>query len=82
MEGRSEVLVRDGVVDERALVSHGIRPEDLAGDMRLAAGTDDIARIKRARFERNGSVSVQKFERVVELPVREGVQAVRIEIIG
>lgn len=81
-QGRAVVLVRDGVLDEGALAAHRIRRDDLAEDMRLAAGTDDVTRIKHARFECNGAVSVEKCERIVELPVREGVQTVRIEING
>jgi uncharacterized membrane protein YcaP (DUF421 family) len=58
--GMPAVIVRDGVVDEAQLRRHRIDDDDLGEHLRLAAGTDDLSRIARATFERNGMVSVQK----------------------
>jgi uncharacterized membrane protein YcaP (DUF421 family) len=53
-------IVVDGATDDDALRAHRIDADDLGEHLRLAAGTDDLTRIARATFERNGMVSVSR----------------------
>jgi uncharacterized membrane protein YcaP (DUF421 family) len=55
---------------------------DLDEALRLNGRVEDRRKVKEARFERNGRVSVvQRAEpKVVEVRVEDGVQTVRIEI--
>jgi uncharacterized membrane protein YcaP (DUF421 family) len=58
--GMPATIIRSGTVDTDQLRRHRIDDDDLGEHLRLAAGTDDLARIALATFERNGMVSVQK----------------------
>lgn len=79
LKGISEDLVQDGVLHERALAHHALSADDLAEDLR-AAGVSDLARVGRARFERNGSVSVEKKPVVVEHDLGGDGRTLRIEV--
>jgi len=83
VKGDSELLVRDGQILWEGLRRKSLSQKDLEEALRLHAHEDDLAKIREARFERNGTISVlpRKAEpRVIEVSVREGVQTVRIEI--
>jgi uncharacterized membrane protein YcaP (DUF421 family) len=90
MKGRPEALIRDGRLVEEGLRRHRISPGDLDEALRLHAHLDDPAKVKEARFERNGDISIVKKERekkaedggprIVEVRVEQGVQTVRIEL--
>lgn len=83
-KGSPETLVRDGRLVEEGLRKHRISQGDLDEALRIHAHLDDPGRVKEARFERNGDISIVKKEggepRVVEVRVQEGVQTVRIEL--
>lgn len=79
----SQLLVRDGQVDEAALRGAHMTEHDLLEDLR-GEGVPNPDHVAEARLERSGEVSVVKAHRpkVVEVSVAEGVQTVRIEIGG
>lgn len=82
IKGHSFVLVKDGKVDERAMLHSHISPHDLEEAVRLR-GLETIDQVHLAFKERNGEVSVierKKAPRVLEVSVQDGVQTVRIEI--
>ena len=82
-KGRPRTLLHDGEVVPEEMRRHRISEGDLDETLRLNGRVDDRRRVKEARFERNGKVSVVKKEsepRIVEVRVEAGVQTVRIEI--
>jgi uncharacterized membrane protein YcaP (DUF421 family) len=82
IKGSDEILIREGVVDERALRSAHMTRRDLAEALR-EEGVADPASVKQAHLERNGKVSVLKPDggpKVLDIAVAPGVQTVRIEI--
>jgi uncharacterized membrane protein YcaP (DUF421 family) len=80
IKGRATVLVRDGEVIEEGMRRHSVSHRDLEEGLRQNAHLKDPARVKEARFERSGEISILKEPRVLEVRVEEGVQTVRIEI--
>ena len=82
VKGDVQTLVRDGKVDERMMRKVHMTERDLEEDLR-SEGLADPSRVKEARLERNGKLSVIKSQgepKVVEVEVAAGVQRVRIEI--
>jgi uncharacterized membrane protein YcaP (DUF421 family) len=82
IKGHSFVLVKDGQVDERAMLHSHISPHDLEEAVRLK-GLETIDEVHLAYKERNGEVSVigrKKSPKILEVSVQDGVQTVRIEI--
>ena len=82
-KGRPRTLLRDGEVLPEEMRRHQLSDGDLDETLRLNGRVDDLHKVKEARFERNGKISVVKKEsapRVVEVRVEAGVQTVRIEI--
>ena len=83
VKGDPEVLVRDGQILWEGMRRKSLSQRELEQALRLHAHLDDLGRVKEARFERNGDISIvqQKQEpRVLEVTVRDGVQTVRIEL--
>lgn len=84
VKGSPRTLVRDGEIQWDAMRRSHVSRDDLLGALRAAGGVDDVAGVKLARLERNGTVSVvgrdDAAPRVVEIEVADGVQRVRIEI--
>ena len=62
VDGRPQILVRDGVVFERALQEAGITQEELRGVLRQN-GQPHVAQVHLAILETNGSISVLAHER-------------------
>ncbi len=56
-KGSSTVLVRDGVVDEKALRRKGLGEGDLRMALR-SAGHADLSTVRRVVLERNGDINV------------------------
>ena len=81
MKGEPRLLIRDGRPEREAMSRAHITEHDLDEDLR-AEGLDDRGRVKDARLERSGKVSVVKRAepRVVEVRVEAGVQVVRVEL--
>jgi uncharacterized membrane protein YcaP (DUF421 family) len=59
LKGTASRLVTDGQVDEAALRRHGIGRHDLEEALRCS-GVEDVAKVRAAYLERNGSISVVK----------------------
>jgi len=57
-KGRDRILVRDGVIDRRALREALMTEDDLLENLRLNGGVRVANEAKEARLERNGTVSV------------------------
>jgi uncharacterized membrane protein YcaP (DUF421 family) len=76
-------LVEDGRVREDGLREASVTRADLQQALRLETGHDDVTKIRRARMERNGKISVVPYRRrprVVDVAVEDGVQSVRIDL--
>src|SRR5687768_8311106 len=58
LKGRSDVLIQNGRVIEEALSRHNLTEADILEDMRLKTTIDDIRKVREARIERNGEISV------------------------
>lgn len=79
VKGHTDVLVRDGEIDEDAMHDHHLGDHDLDEALH-AAGLLDVSQVERAYFERDGNISIIRKARVLEVEVAEGVQRVRIEV--
>jgi len=58
IKGRSDVIVRDGEVDERAVSRNRLSERDLLEDLRLHGNVAEVRDVALAVFERNGHISV------------------------
>jgi len=58
IKGSARILVRDGVVDWKAMKRSNISEQDLLEALRLKAQLSDWEKIGEARLERNGEISV------------------------
>lgn len=56
-KGADTLLVKNGRIDRRALHNSHMSVDDLMEDLRLH-GIDDLKKVKEARLERNGKLSV------------------------
>ena len=57
IKGRSDVIIRDGVLDEQAAKRNRLSGEDVLEDLRLHGSVGDIGEVALAVFERNGHVT-------------------------
>ena len=60
--GRSDVIVRDGKLDETLARHNRLSEHDLLEDFRLNGNVRDMREVALAVFERNGHVSVVRRE--------------------
>ena len=84
VKGKSEILVRDGAVDDKLMGTCHMTEHDLWEDLR-GKSVADLKDVKEARLERSGQLSVIKAKsapRILDVQVSEGVQTVRLEIAG
>lgn len=58
IKGRSDVIVRDGALDEAAAHRNRLSEHDLLEDMRLHGNIDKIRDVSLAVLERNGQISI------------------------
>lgn len=58
VKGRDEVLVRDGQMDRAMMCKVKVTEGDLWESLRANGKVDDLAKVKEARLERNGKISV------------------------
>lgn len=73
-------LVIDGKLQAQNLIRSHISDHDLMESLRLR-GVEDLEQVAHAYKERNGEISViTKKAKVIDVPVREGVQTIRIEL--
>jgi uncharacterized membrane protein YcaP (DUF421 family) len=83
VKGTERVLVRDGKIDWESMQTSHISRSDLLAALRANGQLDEVEKVREARLERSGDISVLEREsepRVVEIEVKEGVQVVRLEI--
>jgi uncharacterized membrane protein YcaP (DUF421 family) len=83
VKGQPTLLVRDGRADRDAMRQAGVSQHDLEQAVRLEAGVTDLSRVRQARLERDGSISVVTARRdpvVLDVSVESGVQTVRIRL--
>jgi len=62
IKGRSDVIVRDGRVDDPVAKRNRLSEHDLLEDLRLNGNVGDIRDVALAVFERNGQISVVRRE--------------------
>ena len=60
IKGCPAVIVENGLMNREAMRENLISDHDLEEDLRLAAETEDLAKIKIARLERSGDISFIK----------------------
>lgn len=58
IKGRSDVLIRDGKLDEELAARNRLSHHDVLEDLRLHGNVFDVADVSVAVFERNGQISV------------------------
>jgi uncharacterized membrane protein YcaP (DUF421 family) len=58
IKGRSDVVIRDGRVDQAVARKSRLSEHDILEDLRLHGNVDDVADVAVAVFERNGQLSV------------------------
>jgi len=58
IKGRSDVVIRDGKVDDAAASRNRLSEHDLLEDLRLHGNVADVADVALAVFERNGHISI------------------------
>lgn len=83
MKGKPSLLVHEGRVDREAMRRAGVSEHDLEQAVRLQAGESDLARVRQARLEPDGSISVVTAKRepaLLDVRVEDGVQTVRIRL--
>lgn len=83
VKGTARVLVRDGQIDWDSMQSGHISRNDLLAALRANGQLDEVGKVKEARLERSGDISVLQREReprVIEVAVADGVQVVRVEL--
>ena len=62
IKGRSDVLIREGQLDEELARRNRLSRHDVLEDLRLHGNVRDIADVSLAVFERNGQISVVRRE--------------------
>lgn len=85
VKGGERTLIRDGSIQWDNMRKSHITRKDLEAALYINGRVSDPSEVKIARFERSGDISViprdkEKELRVVEITVRKGVQAVRVEL--
>jgi len=58
IKGRSDVIIRDGKLDEALALRNLLSRHDIMEDLRLHGNVNDIADVSLAVLERNGHISV------------------------
>jgi uncharacterized membrane protein YcaP (DUF421 family) len=58
IKGRSDVIIRDGKLDEALALRNLLSTHDIMEDLRLHGNVNDIADVSLAVLERNGHISV------------------------
>ncbi len=86
VKGEPSVLVDDGQPRSQTMRQSHISEDDLQEAIRIQGKLEEVAKVKKARLERNGEISViekkpaEKKLQVLEITVAAGVQTVRVEL--
>jgi uncharacterized membrane protein YcaP (DUF421 family) len=62
IKGRSDVIIRNGKVDETVAIRNRLSEHDLLEDLRLYGNVAEVRDVALAVFERNGQISVVRRE--------------------
>ena len=62
LKGKSEIIIKDGVLDHAVMAKNDITEADITEDMRLKTNINDFKKVREARIERNGEISVLPIE--------------------
>jgi uncharacterized membrane protein YcaP (DUF421 family) len=85
VKGHERNLVVDGKIQWDQMAAAHVTERDLLRGLRERGGVEDVSDVDAARLERSGDISVvprSRGPRVVDVPVDDGVQTVRIELEG
>ena len=83
ISGKPLILIQDGEIKLNNMNKAHVNQTDLIASLRSNAHLSDPSKVKVARLERSGQISVIPAERepqVIEVTVKEGVQTVRIQL--
>ena len=86
IKGEPSILVEDGQMQPEAMRGGHISEDDLQEAVRIQGKLEDLGKVKTARLERNGEISVIEKKpapgtlKVLEITVEAGVQTVRVEL--
>jgi uncharacterized membrane protein YcaP (DUF421 family) len=84
VKGEGVTLVEDGEILWDAMTNAAVTEDDLELGLRKRGETTDVSKIRLARLERNGDISVipkdEEDPKVLEVKVEDGVQTIRIEL--
>lgn len=58
INGKERIVIRNGVIIREALRKSNLSEKDLMQALRLNAHTTDVSKVKIARLERNGDISI------------------------
>lgn len=83
ISGNLLILIQDGEIQSNNMKKAHVSQTELMSSLRSNAHLSDPSKVKMARFERNGQISVIPAARepqVIEVKVEEGVQTVRFQL--
>jgi len=83
ISGKSLILIQDGEIQSNNMNKGHVTQKDLMASLRSQAHLSEPSKVKVARLERSGQISVIPAARepqVIEVKVEEGVQTVRVKI--
>lgn len=64
LKGSSDVLIQNGQMNREAMTRHNLTEADILEDMRLKTTITDVRKVREARIERNGEISVIPMEQI------------------
>lgn len=83
VKGSHRVLVKDGEIQWDAMRKSHISENDLMEAVRSEGSVADLKKVKEARLERSGDISIIKASgepKILEVKVEDGVQTVRMQL--
>ena len=83
VSGNSLILIQDGEIQSHNMKKAHVSQTELISSLRNNAHLSELSKVKVARFERNGQISVIPAARepqVIEVKVKEGVQTVQFQL--
>jgi uncharacterized membrane protein YcaP (DUF421 family) len=58
LKGHSEIIIKDGELNRAVMARNDITEADITEDMRLKTNINEFTKVREARIERNGEISV------------------------
>ena len=80
LKGEPEILLVNGSLKKSIMRRHHVSQNDLCEDMRLNGGVSELEKVKEARIERSGEISIQRQPQVIDVRVDKNVQTIRLLI--